>query len=275
MTPSPVKPYGQRPHLKDPVKLGSQGTPGKQGESAQVTRWDGSPTWPRWRGRGTGSPPLGWPLRTVETNTPVPVWFCGVAVVLLSVAETLLTVETVASGRVLLSEGRLAEVGDDEEEEEEEEEEEVVGLVSLLEFDLVMWIWPPAPLVTVPWPVKHWGVRGYDLKNNTNINTFLSHRCFYPYLKCFPLTCCCTRSSVSMETRRTGSTGEPCGDVGAVKTLNPRVTRPPAARRRAREFGPQEKLRDSRLCGYNPRRGLCVTLETKRRREAVTGLVFP
>lgn len=58
------------------------------------------------------------------------VWFCSVAVVLLSLEETLLTLETVTSGLVLLSGGRLGEIGDDEEEEE-------VGVVSLLEFDLM------------------------------------------------------------------------------------------------------------------------------------------
>lgn len=56
-------------------------------------------------------------------NTLVVVWFCGDAVVFL------LVLETAASGLVFLSGGRLDEVGDDEEE---------VGVVSLLEFDLMM-----------------------------------------------------------------------------------------------------------------------------------------
>lgn len=52
--------------------------------------------------------------------------------VFLSPEEALLVlVEMVASGLVLLSGGRLGEVGDDEEEEEDE-----VGVISLLEFDL-------------------------------------------------------------------------------------------------------------------------------------------
>lgn len=53
--------------------------------------------------------------------------------VFLSLEDGLLIVEMVASGLVLLSGGRLGEVGDDEEDEEEE-----VGVISLLEFDLMM-----------------------------------------------------------------------------------------------------------------------------------------
>ena len=49
-----------------------------------------------------------------------------------------------ASG-LLLSGGRLGEVGGHEEEEEEE-----VGVISLLEFDLMIRIWPSAPPATVP-----------------------------------------------------------------------------------------------------------------------------
>lgn len=135
VTPSPVKPYGQRPHLKEPLTVGSQGTPGKQGESAQVIYWDVDPH-------------LTPVVRSGSSSTLVAVWFCGVAVVFLSPGETLLILEMVASGLVLLSAGLLGEVGDDEEEE--------VGVKSLLEFDLEMWIWPSAPLATVPWPVKHW-----------------------------------------------------------------------------------------------------------------------
>ncbi len=45
--------------------------------------------------------------------------------------EPLLTLETVVSGLVLLSVGRLGERGDDEEEEEE------VGVVSLVGLDLM------------------------------------------------------------------------------------------------------------------------------------------
>ncbi len=70
---------------------------------------------------------------TEGANTPVEVWFCSVAVVLLSLGETLLTLEAAVSGLVLLSGGRLGETGDDEEEEEEEE----VGVVSLLKFGLM------------------------------------------------------------------------------------------------------------------------------------------
>lgn len=57
-------------------------------------------------------------------NALVEVWFCSVP------KETLLVPEP--SGLVLLSWGRLGEVGDDDEEEEEE-----VGVVSLLESDLM------------------------------------------------------------------------------------------------------------------------------------------
>lgn len=55
--------------------------------------------------------------------------------VFLSLEETLLILEMVSSGLVLLSGGRLGEVGDGEEEEEDE-----VGVISLLEFDLMMLI---------------------------------------------------------------------------------------------------------------------------------------
>lgn len=72
---------------------------------------------------GFSSSTLGGALWTVGVNTLVVVWFCGDAVVFL------LVLETVASGLVFLSGGRLDEVGDDEEE---------VGVVSLLEFDLMM-----------------------------------------------------------------------------------------------------------------------------------------
>lgn len=36
MIPSPLYPLGQRPHLKCPLAVGSQGTPGKQEESVHV-----------------------------------------------------------------------------------------------------------------------------------------------------------------------------------------------------------------------------------------------
>lgn len=56
------------------------------------------------------------------------VWFCGTAVVFLSLGEDLLPPATVTSGLVLLSSGRLEEVEDDEED---------VGEAFLLESDLV------------------------------------------------------------------------------------------------------------------------------------------
>lgn len=69
-------------------------------------------------------------VRSGSSSTLVAVCFCGVAVVFLSPGETLLILEMVASGLVLLSAGLLGVVGDDEEEE--------VGVKSLLEFDLEM-----------------------------------------------------------------------------------------------------------------------------------------
>lgn len=65
-----------------------------------------------------------------------------------------------------------------------------------------------------------------------------------------PLTCCCASLSVSMETRRTGSTDEACRDVDALKALDPRVTRPSGARRRTRGLGPHGNLRHSGWCGH-------------------------
>lgn len=63
-------------------------------------------------------------VRSGFGSTSLGAWFCGVA------EETLLVPET--SGLVLLSGGRLGELGDDDEEEEE------LGVISLLEFDLMM-----------------------------------------------------------------------------------------------------------------------------------------
>lgn len=99
--------------------MGSQGTPGKQGESAQVTQRDGL----------TPAVKSGSSSCTAGENALVAVWFCEDAVVFLSLEEALLVLEAVASGRVLLSGGRLDEV--------EEEDEEVV-VDPLLGFDLLM-----------------------------------------------------------------------------------------------------------------------------------------
>lgn len=108
----------------------------------------------------------------------------------------------------------------------------------------------------------------YDYLTKTNIKTYISNKilskgivyCLLPQhiehdhhcpdtSVSFLLTCCCACSSVSMETGRTGSTDEACRDVGALKALNPRVTRPTRARRRAGGFGPQRNLRYSCWCG--------------------------
>lgn len=87
------------------MTAGSQGTPGKQGESAQVTWGDGDPRLTAVARSGYSSAPAG-----------------------TSVDEALLILGMVASGLVRLSAGRL---GDDEDDEEE------VGVISLLVFDLV------------------------------------------------------------------------------------------------------------------------------------------
>lgn len=70
---------------------------------------------------------LGGALWTVGVNILGGVWLCTEAVVFLLLV--LRALEMMVSGLVLLSGGRLDEVGEDE------EEEEVVGIVSLLEFD--------------------------------------------------------------------------------------------------------------------------------------------
>ena len=64
-------------------------------------------------------------------NTLAAVWFCGKAVVFLSLADMRLLPDLAASSLALLSGVCLDEVGDDEEEEEE------VSIISLLEFDLM------------------------------------------------------------------------------------------------------------------------------------------
>lgn len=94
--------------------MGSQGTPGKQGESAQVT----------WRGRPTPSGPS-------SVGRAPNAGVCG-AVALLPSA-----LETPTSGWLHPPASRL--------EEDVEEEEEVVGGVFLLEFGLVPRSGPSAP----------------------------------------------------------------------------------------------------------------------------------
>lgn len=100
------------------MAAGSQGTPGKQGESAQVTSRDGL------------SPAVRSGFSSWTAGAPGAVWFCGDAVVFLSADEdVLLALETAASGLDLLSGGRLDDVVDDEEE---------VVFDPLLEYDLLM-----------------------------------------------------------------------------------------------------------------------------------------
>lgn len=72
------------------------------------------------------------------------------------------------------------------------------------------------------------------------------------------LTRVCACLSVSMETRRTGSTGETCWNVDAFKARDPRVTRRSAARRQTWWSGSWWNLR----CLYLHNRRLRVTLET-------------
>lgn len=99
------------------MAAGSQGTPGKQGESAQVTSRDGL------------SPAVRSGFSSWTAGAPGAVWFCGDAVVFLSAEDVLLALETAASGLDLLSGGRLDDVVDDEEE---------VVFDPLLEYDLLM-----------------------------------------------------------------------------------------------------------------------------------------
>lgn len=99
------------------MAAGSQGTPGKQGESAQVTSRDGL------------SPAAKSGFSSWTAGAPGAVWFCGDAVGFLSAEDVLFELETAASGLDLLSGGRLDDVVDDEEE---------VVVDPLLEYDLLM-----------------------------------------------------------------------------------------------------------------------------------------
>lgn len=94
--------------------MGSQGTPGKQGESAQVT-WCGGPA----------------PSALSSVGRAPNAGVCG--------AVDLLPLETPTSGWLHPPASRL------EEDVDEEEEEEVVGGVFLLEFGLVPRSGPSAP----------------------------------------------------------------------------------------------------------------------------------
>lgn len=108
------------------MSVGSQGTPGKHGLSAQVT-WCGDP-------RLTPAARSGW------SSTPTG-WLCGTAGAagdFLSMDDVILTL----TGLVFLPGGRLAEADAD--------------AISFTGFDLGTCICASTPPVTVPWPVKHW-----------------------------------------------------------------------------------------------------------------------
>lgn len=77
------------------MAVGSQGTPGKQGESVQVTSRDGL------------TPVVKSGFSSWTAGAPVAVWFCGDAEVFLPAEDVLLVLETAASGLDLLSGGRL------------------------------------------------------------------------------------------------------------------------------------------------------------------------